>query len=110
MTDLLSHPTDPTDDDGPDDLAPLSDAELEAQALAAAPTDVAGDDAVPYWELTDRKDLGLLPDWYMPTASAGARRLVGWKRRLAWALIFTFLSINAAGLCSTYGRIEGFGL
>jgi hypothetical protein len=91
-------------------LPPVSDAELEAQALAAGPVDVADDDAVSYWDVAGRNDLGLLPDWYMPTAGAGSRRLHGWRRGLAWSLVATFLSINAAGLCSTYGRIEGFGL
>ncbi|WCO67495.1 hypothetical protein PO878_02020 [Iamia majanohamensis] len=106
MTDLLPHPTDHEADDGP----PVDDAELEAQALAAERSDVADDDAVPYWDLAERQDLGLLPEWYMPGPTAGARRLVGWRRRLAWALVLTFLAINAAGLCSTYGRIEGFGI
>ncbi|HXH57390.1 hypothetical protein [Iamia sp.] len=91
-------------------LPPISAAELEAQALAAGPVDVPDDDAVSYWEVAGRDDLGLLPDWYMPTAGAGSRRLHGWRRRLAWSLVATFLSINAAGLCSTYGRIEGLGL
>lgn len=91
-------------------LPPVSDAELEAQALAAGPVDVPDDDAVSYWDVAGRNDMGLLPDWYMPTAGAGSRRLHGWRRGLAWSLVATFLSINAAGLCSTYGRIEGFGL
>lgn len=119
MTDVLPAPTDaeaspssPTTDEGDlaeADLPPLSDSELEAQALAAERCDVADDDAVSYWEFADHQDLGLLPAWYMPGPSAGARRLVGWKRRLAWVLIGTFLSIDAAGLCFTYGRIEGWG-
>ena len=107
MTDVLAPPPDA---DGDADLPPLSDAELEAQALAAPRCDVADEGAVPYWDLADRRDLDLLPAWYMPSPSAGARRLVGWKRSLAWALVVAFLAINAAGLCSTYGRIEGFGL
>lgn len=110
MTDL--RPPDADDDVRltPDDLPPLTDAELEAQALAAPRADVADDDATPYWEMTDSEELGLLPDWYMPTSGAGSRRLVGGKRNLAWGLVGTFLAINAAGLCSTYGRIEGWGI
>ncbi len=110
MTDLLPHPTGPDEGGAPDERAPVTDAELEAQALAAAPRDVADDDAVSYWDVAPNQDLGLLPEWYMPGPSAGARRLVGWKRTLAWVLIATFLAIDAAGLCFTYGRIEGFGL
>lgn len=79
--------------------------ELAAEALAAPPADVAADDAVSWWDLTDRGDLGLLPAWYMPTAAAGTRRLTGWKRTLAWTLVLLFVAINAAGLCSTYGRV-----
>lgn len=109
MSDLLPRPR--TTDDGPTDPAvpSVSDAELEAQALAAQPVEVADDDAVSYWDVAEREDLGLLPEWYMPGPRAGARRLVGWKRTLAWVLIGTFLSIDAAGLCFTYGRIEGWG-
>ena len=88
----------------PDDLS-VDDAELEAEALAAAPVDEVPDDAVSWWEVVSPTDLGLLPTWYMPTASAGARRLIGWKRALAWTLVLMFLAINAAGLCSTYGSV-----
>lgn len=88
----------------PEELV-VDDAELEAEALAAAPVDEVPDDAVSWWDVVAPNDLGLLPTWYMPTAPAGARRLVGWKRTLAWALVLMFLAINAAGLCSTYGRV-----
>jgi hypothetical protein len=83
----------------------VDEAELAAEALAAAPIDDVPDDAVSWWDVVGPADLGLLPPWYMPTASAGSRRLVGWKRALAWTLILMFLAINAAGLCSTYGRV-----
>ncbi|HEV7720394.1 MAG TPA: hypothetical protein VGO60_03885 [Iamia sp.] len=88
----------------PDDLS-VDDAELEAEALAAEPIDEVDDDAVSWWDVVAPTDFGLLPSWYMPTASAGAGRLIGWKRTLAWTLILMFLAINAAGLCSTYGRV-----
>ncbi|HMJ75415.1 MAG TPA: hypothetical protein VK507_05555 [Iamia sp.] len=88
----------------PDDLS-VDDAELEAEALAAEPVDEVDDDAVSWWDVVTPTDLGLLPSWYMPTAAAGSRRLEGWKRALAWSLILMFLAINAAGLCSTYGRV-----
>lgn len=83
----------------------ITEDELASEALAAPPADVAADDAVSWWDLTDRGDLGLLPAWYMPTAAAGTRRLTGWKRTLAWTLVLLFVAINAAGLCSTYGRV-----
>jgi hypothetical protein len=103
---VLDRP-DVTDGPGPslDDDAAISDEDLAAEALAAEPLDVVGEDAVCWWDMTDEGDLGLLPDWYMPSAKAGARRLVGWKRVLAWTLVIMFLAINAAGLCSTYGRV-----
>lgn len=83
----------------------ITDDELAVEALAATPADVAADDAVSWWDVTDREDLALLPAWYMPTAAAGTRRLTGWKRTLAWTLVLLFVAINAAGLCSTYGRV-----
>ncbi len=110
MTDLRPQDTDRDIRLTADDLPPLTEAELEAQALAAPRSDVADEDAIPYWEMTDRQDMGQLPDWYMPTSPAGTRQLVGWKRNLAWGLVGTFLAIDAAGLCSTYGRIEGWGI
>lgn len=83
----------------------MTDAELEAEALAAAPTDVVPDDAVSWWSVVDPAPQGTLPAWYMPAPTAGARRLHGAKRLLAYGLIATFLSINAAGFCFTYGAI-----
>ena len=50
-------------------------------------------------------DEGLLPDWYMPSPMAGARRLTGWRRRVAIVIVVAFLLIDAAGLCSTYGAV-----
>lgn len=83
----------------------VTDAELEAEALAATPSDAVADDAVSWWDVVDPAPQGTLPAWYMPTPVAGARRLVGWRRSLAFSLIAMFLSINAAGLCFTYGAI-----
>lgn len=83
----------------------ISEDELAAEALAAAPVDVADPDAVSWWDLTGQGHLGLLPAWYMPSPRLGSRRVVGWKRVVLWSLVLTFLAINAAGLCSTYGRV-----
>ena len=86
----------------------LTDDELTALALAADPDVELDDDAVSLWDLepTDPED-HLLPAWYMPSPMVGAR-LQGWKRTVGLVIIFSFLVINAAGLCSTYGWV-GFG-
>lgn len=99
-SELLDHAT-PSNDVAVD----VSDEELTAQALAAAPRTVADDDATSYWEVVAPRDLGLLPAWYMPTPSAGTRRLRGWRRRVAYAVTGSILAINAAGLCITYGHV-----
>jgi hypothetical protein len=84
---------------------PISDEELTALALAADPDAPIADDAVNLWELDrDEDDDALLPAWYMPSPR-GARRLTGWRRRVAILLIVAFLLIDAYGLCSTYGDV-----
>jgi len=83
----------------------LTDEELTAQALAATPRTMADDAAVSYWDVVAPQDLGLLPAWYMPTPSAGSRRLRGWRRRVAYLVTGSIVLINAAGLCVTYGRV-----
>ena len=57
-------------------------------------------DAVPFVADDDLEPL--VAAWYMPAPRAG-RLLTGWRRRMALALVGTFLVIEAAGLCSTYG-------
>jgi hypothetical protein len=37
-----------------------------------------------------------------------SRVLQGWRRRIVFLVIASFLLINAYGLCSTYGHV-GFG-
>jgi hypothetical protein len=86
------------------DVAPITDEELTAIALAADPDGFVPDDAPSLWELQAPRD-GLLPDWYMPVSGAGTRRLRGWRRNTAWVLVGTFLAIDAVGLCTTYGPI-----
>lgn len=84
----------------------VSDEELTELALAADPDAVVDDEAVSLWDLArDDDDAGLLPDWYMPSPKGGTRRLRGWHRRVAYAVIAAFVLINLAGLCSTYGSI-----
>lgn len=82
----------------------ITDAELEALALAADPDTDLADDAVPLWDL-GRVGESLLPEWYMPSPMARPRRLTGWRRRVVIALVISFLLIDAAGLCSTYGLV-----
>lgn len=76
----------------------LSDEELTAQALAAPARSGAEDDAVSYWDVVERQDLGLLPAWYMPTPGAGPRRLRAWRRRVAYLVTGSIVTLNAAGL------------
>jgi hypothetical protein len=91
-----------------DSVEPLTDDELTALALAADIDTVVEDDAVPLWDLDRPHANGLLPDWYMP-APMGARPLSGWRRRFVrcnvFLIIMSFVVINAAGLCSTYGEL-----
>jgi len=86
----------------------LTDDELTALALAADPDVELGADAVSLWDVGASEPADLLPAWYMPSAMAGTRLLHGWRRRVVLLIIFSFLLINAYGLCSTYGWV-GFG-
>ena len=93
---------------GPEPLDGLGDDELTALALAADPDCDVGDDAVSLWDLAASQPDELLPGWYMPSPIAGARLLHGWRRRVVFFVIVSFLLIDAYGLCSTYGWV-GFG-
>jgi hypothetical protein len=86
----------------PSDADTVSDDELAALALAADPDTVVGDDAVSLWDLP-AVDAGLLPDWYMPPVSPGRRTHPRWRRRIAMVIICAFITVDAYGLCSTYG-------
>lgn len=87
----------------------LTDAELTALALAASPDPEVGDDAVSLWDLTGGHPDGPLPAWYMPAPMA-ARRFSGWRagavRVGVASVVASFVVINAAGLCNTYGQIH----
>jgi hypothetical protein len=86
-------------------LAPLTDDELTALALAADPDVAIADDALSLWDLTESGPDGLLPEWYMPSPTAGRIRLRGWRRWVVLLIIASFLAIEAYGLCSTYGKV-----
>jgi hypothetical protein len=78
----------------------VSDEELAALALAADPDLPVPHDAVPF---RTRDVDELLPDWYMPVPTGGARP--GWRRRIAITAVSSILLVNAAGLCVTYGPV-----
>ncbi len=82
-----------------------ADAELERLAMAGDPDAPLPPDAVPLWD-RDLDDNGPLPGWYMPAPAQGTPILRGWRRVVAWVIIWSFLLIAMAGLCSTYGVVE----
>ena len=85
----------------------VTEGELAALALAADPDLEIEDDAVPLWALApDESDGELLPTWYMPSPMARTRLLHGWRRSVVLLLIASFILINAAGLCVTYGWVQ----
>lgn len=89
------------------DLPCLTEDELCALALATESGRPPADDAVPLADFLDARRVGdsggLLPTWYMPTpmARVGAK----WRTPVVVAIVAAFVSIEAAGLCSTFGQI-----
>jgi len=87
----------------------LTDDELAAEALAADPDAVVPPGAISLWELTDSGPRDVLPTWYMP-APMRAPAVRGWRRVLlrgnVGLIIAAFVTINAAGLCNTYGELH----
>jgi hypothetical protein len=87
----------------------VDDAALCAEALAADPERGVAPDAVSFWELTGASPGSPLPAWYMP-APMRAPKLTGWRRRLVRAnvalIVASFVAINCAGLCNTYGQLH----
>jgi hypothetical protein len=85
------------------------DQELARLALEADPDAHVADDAISLWEVIGPDAGQLLPDWYMP-APMGALHFSGWRRHLVRfnvvLIVAAFLSINAAGLCNTYGQLH----
>ncbi len=78
--------------------------ELIALALAGDPDAAPDEGAVPLRDLIGPGEASLLPAWYMPPTTGGAR-LQGWRRRVAFLIVATFVLISAYGLCSTYGFV-----
>jgi hypothetical protein len=89
--------TDPTLDE------PITEEELTALALAADPDGPLDPDAVPLSVYLAQVPGMMLPQWYMPpaTASCGSR----WRTPIILAIIVAFVLIEAYGLCSTYGQV-----
>jgi hypothetical protein len=84
----------------------LTDEELTAMALAADPDAELDEDAVSLWDVVPQDSDELLPAWYMPSPMARTRLLGGWRRSVVLLLIASFILINAAGLCVTYGWVQ----
>ena len=80
----------------------LSDEELTALALSADASAPLGADAIPI-DLTRGVDNALLPSWYMPPVVTVLQHRA-WKP-VVLVLVFSFLFIEVAGLCSTYGQL-----
>ncbi len=80
-------------------VAPISDEELTALALAADPEAPLSPDAVPLALYPDL-DTGSLPLAYMPPAMS--RAAGGWRVPVAVVIVVAFLAIDALGLCITY--------
>jgi len=87
----------------------VDDAELCDEALAADPEVGVAPDAVSFWDLTGAAPESRLPEWYMP-APMRAPKLTGWRRHLVRAnvalIVASFVAINCAGLCNTYGQLH----
>ncbi len=87
----------------------VDDDELCAEALTADPSREVDPDAVSFWELTGAGPGSPLPEWYMP-APMRAPKLTGWRRHLVRAnvalIVASFVAINSAGLCNTYGQLH----
>jgi hypothetical protein len=88
----------------------FTDDELTALALAADPDLTLAADAVSVWDVLGSScEVGgrcMLPEWYMPSALAGARpERRRWHRWAALSVIVSLLLIDALGLCITYGQL-----
>jgi len=91
----------------------ISDEELTALALGADPDQGIDPAAVPLaqylasihetGESDPQGQVGLLPSWYM--APVVSRRVGRIPQLIVLVVIATFVAIEAAGLCSTYGQL-----
>lgn len=81
----------------------ITDADLEALALAAPVDGPLDPDAVPIDQYLRTAAPAALPDWYMAPPAVRSRR--GWSRMVILGFIASLIFIEAYGLCSTYGQI-----
>jgi hypothetical protein len=79
----------------------VSDEELAAEAMAADP-DPSLDGALPFARMVGIETPAALPEWYMPAPATGAR-VLGWRRGVVYGFVAALLTIEAFGLCTTYG-------
>lgn len=90
----------------------ITDDELAAEALAAAPDPEVEPGALSWGELMAAAGgtggPGLLPGWYMPVLDTVPAPVTGWRRKVAVVIVAAFTTITAYGLCGTYGHV-GFG-
>src|SRR6202034_3479219 len=91
-----------TDNDFTDEE--LTDEELTALALADEPDDTLDADAVAL-NLYPSFGAGFLPTWYMPPVMSRASRT--WRTPVVLAIIIALFTIDAFGLCITYGQLVG---
>jgi hypothetical protein len=81
----------------------ITDEELTELALAADPGEPLPEDAVPIG-VHLAQFAAPLPLWYMPPAvRSGGRR---WRTPVVLAVVAAFLTIDAMGLCNTYGILS----
>ena len=84
----------------------IGDEELAALALAADPEPAVDDDARPLSDVLGSEGSHLLPEWYMPAPMGGQRVLRGWRRRVIFLVIVSFIVITGFGLCNTYDQLH----
>ena len=85
------------------DPSPFTEAELTELALSAEVGLPPAPDAVPLADYLGGGTPGLLPAWYMPTPMA--RVNPSWRAPVVLTVVATFVLIEAAGLCSTFGQV-----
>lgn len=83
----------------------VSDAELDAIAMAASPTDPFADGAVPFGQDV-AYGADLLPEWYMPVPQMSAANRTPRRVFTVGMIIVALLLLNGVGLCVTYGLPE----
>jgi hypothetical protein len=102
VTDVIAErPYRPGHDEGWDDGG-ISDDELTALALAAEPDAPLDDNAVAL-SLYPEEQAGPLPSWYMPPVMAVCTGR--WRKATIFAIIASFLVVDAFGMCITFGQL-----